>query len=353
VGGWAGYGFGDTHWKYGAFTEAYFDRAKQFVLRASYTDDISDPGRIHLSRELDKYYLNYYLLERVDRIKTASLSVRKRLGYWNAELAARQQQIMPLYQYALTYKGQSLTNFTANEGTLTLRYAYAERTAPMFGYYTSLGSRYPIWYGKITTGSLGSPQDAAVQIPYTQVVAAVVWLKHINRLGLEHIFVEGGKSWSDGTLPLSKLFAGSGFAYGGVGGFNSSIYTFGGMMTMFPYQYYSDQFVNVIYRHDFDWKLYKLNFKKTSYSSAPNICLQYGMLYGTMAHPELQNFASFSIPDHTYNEAGLILNNLLRYIYFDLCYITFNAGYFYHITPIDFKHADNNGRITFGAAIEF
>src|SRR6185437_14427389 len=41
VGGWAGYGFGDVHWKYGAFAEVYADKYREFVFRAGYTDDIN------------------------------------------------------------------------------------------------------------------------------------------------------------------------------------------------------------------------------------------------------------------------------------------------------------------------
>ena len=346
VGGWAGYGFNDEHWKYGGFAEFYADRNHEFVFRAGYTDDINDPGRIHINNDVDKNYLNAYILQRVDETKTTALSVKKKLGYWTMELAGRQQQINPKYQYALAYDGANYKNFTANEASLSFRYAYAERTAPYFGYYYSIGSKYPIWYGKITSGSISG--GAGMQLPYTQAVTAVLWHKHINRIGFEHFLLEGGKSWSNSALPLSKLFAGNGYNYDT----NSitSFYTFGGLLTMLPYQYYTDQFASFTYRHDFDWKLYKFQIPGTQYSSAPNICLQYNVLYGTLSHPEAQQYVNFSVPSTGYHEAGVLLNNLVRVVYFNVYYLTLNVGYFYHFTQV--ANISDNSRVVVGVGFE-
>jgi len=342
VGGWAGYGFGDAHWKYGAFAEAYADKYKEFVIRVAYDNDLRDPGRINLNRDLDKNYLKSYLMSRVDNIESFRVSVRKRLGYWNVELIGNQEHIMPKYDYGLLYEGKSYGQFNAQEAILNLRYAFAERRAPVFGYYNSLGSKYPIWYGRVTMGNLTSGN---MQTSYTQAVSGVLWNKHVNRLGYEHFLIEGGKSWSDNPLPISKLFAGNGYSYDS----RSSLYGFGGLLTMTPYAYYSDQFVTVSFRHDFDWKLYKLEKTDGQVSSAPNICLGYNMLYGTLSHPEVHTKVAFGVPDNAYHETGLMLNNLVRIKYFDLYYLTFNVGYYYHITPsFDFK----NGRIVYGLGVE-
>ncbi len=346
VGGWGGYGFGDLRWKYGAFAEIYADKYREFVIRWAYSNDINDPGRIRMNNELDKNYLNSYLLQRVDNTKTYSISVKKKFGYLGAELTGRRQLITPLYQYALLGHGIDHGTFNADEGTLTLRYAYAERTAPFFGSYYSLGSKYPVWYAKLTYGNLTSNVD--LQTPYLQAITAVAWHKHINRIGYEHILAEAGKSWSNEPLPLGKLFAGNGYNYNSTSAL--SIYTFGGIMTMLPYECYTDQFVSLIYRHDFDWKLYKVQIPATKFSSAPNICLQYNMLYGTLAHPEAQQYVYFTVPTHGYHEAGLLLNNLLRLRYGNVYYLTVNYGYFYHITPS--FDASKNGRMVLGLGVE-
>jgi len=349
AGGWAGYGFGDLKWKYGGFLEAYGDKHKEFVFRIGYTDDINDPGRVRLNHDLDKNYLNSYLLTRVDEMKTTYVSVKKKFGYWSTELSARQQQIVPQYQYALETGGNEYSQFKASEASLSLRYAYAERTAPLFNYYYTLGSLYPMWYAKITSGML---QTGNMQTPYTQVLSAVAWRKHINRIGNEHILFEGGKSWSNNPLPLSKLFAGSGNKFDVSGSIQSSVYSFGGLMTAYPYQFYSDQFLFFLYRHDFDWKLYKLENKEMILSSAPNLCVQYNMLYGTLNNPGAQKYVNFSVPDKAYNEAGLLLNNLVRVRYYDLYYLTLNIGYFYHIIPYPIFDGRQNGRLVYGAGFD-
>jgi len=343
LGGWAGYGFKDAHWKYGVFGELYADKEKSFVFKAYYNNDINDPGRIHIDPDLDKNYLSTYLLQRVDHTKTYGLDIRKKLGYWNVTVSGKEQQITPLYPYTFVADGIGHASYQAAEVSLGLRYAFAERYAPYFGHYYSVGTRFPVFYMKAIAGQLW---DGPLNTPYTQLLGAGLWHKHINRIGFEHMLLEGGRSWSDGPLPLSKLFAGSGFRY------NSplSLYTFGGIMTMTPYEYYSDRFGMFIYRHDFDWKLYCVNFDGSSFSSAPFISLQYGVLYGKLANVRAQQGVAFSVPDNGYHEAGAMLTDLIRINYLDLYYFTINAGYFYHIAP---GSTGDNGKFVIGAGVAF
>ncbi len=342
LGGWCGYGFSDKAWKYGVFAEAYADPYKEFVFRVAYDNDIVDPGRVLLNRELDKTGVSMFLLNRVDSVVSYSASVKKRFGYWSAELGGRQEYIAAKYGYLFDYNGAQNSRFKAKEVSLNLRYAYAEHTAPVFGHYQSLGSKYPIWYGRITSGNIES-NDGNYQSSYTQALSAVVYHKHINRIGLENLELEGGKVWSDKTLPLSKLFAGNGFRYE-----NVAFYTFGGMMTFFPYDYYSDQFINFIFLHDFDWKLYTIKTPDLKFSSAPSISIGYSMLYGSLANSQAQ-IVNISIADNAYHEAGLMLNNILR-INDRFYYSGVNIGYFYHLVPgSDFA---KNGHIVIGAGIE-
>jgi len=190
LGGWFGYGFGDKQWKYGGFAEIYADRYKEFMFRFAYSNDLRDPGRVSLNHDLDKNYLKMYLMTRVDNIVSYSGSVKKRFGYWTAQLEGRQEQITPRYTYAFSYENNNYSSFIAKEASLNLRYAYAERSAPAFGVYYKTGTKYPVWYGKITTGMLDYGPE---QTKYTQVISAVLWHKHINRLGFEHVMIEGGK----------------------------------------------------------------------------------------------------------------------------------------------------------------
>jgi len=346
VGGWGGYGFGDKAWKYGAFAEVYADKYRETVIRLSWDDDLSDPGRIQLGGSIDKGYLRQYLMQRVDNIRTAQISLRKRLGWWKAEVAAAQQEITPRYTYALAMDGIPYSSFTARQASLKIRYAPGEKTAPFFGSYYSMPGRYPVIYAKATGGELTAGHAS---IPYMQAIVAATWQVHINRLGMERMMIEAGRSWSDAPLPLSRLFAGNGFKYDAK---TLSLYAFGGLMTMYPYDYYTDQFVQFIYRHDFDRKLFHLAHKEVPISSAPSVGLQYGMLYGTLAHREAHSGITPGVPDGDgYHEAGLLLNNLIRLQSGSMYYYSLNAGYFYHFNGE--VNMEQNGKFVIGASVEF
>ena len=256
VGAWAGYGFKDKAWKYGGFTELYTDRFKEGIFRISYDNDIREPGLISIDHDLDKGYLRILLLQRIDNVKTVAASMREKFNYLTAKVTVRQEDATPLYNYTLLHDGQLYSNYRAREVSLNLRYAFAERTALAFDRYVSIGTKYPILYGVVTRGQI---QDIGQSIPYTQALAAVTWTKHLNRIGTERFLVMGGGSWSNEPLPLGKLFAANGFEIDG-----TALYAFGGMLTMRPYDYYSERFVNTYWLHSFDWKLYRLLSKTGS-----------------------------------------------------------------------------------------
>ncbi|MEI8280308.1 MAG: DUF5686 family protein [Bacteroidota bacterium] len=347
IGGWGRYGFGDYQWKYGAFAEAYLDRYKEFVAKIAYDNDVHEPGRLQVNRELDKgdNYLRSLVINRVDHVESYTASIKKRFGYWNIELIGRQENITPKYNYTLKYDGVNYTQFTANELTLNLRYLFAERTAPIFGKYVPLGSKYPVVYGRLIEGVLKSSD---MQINYTQALAAMSWQKHLNRIGIEKFLIQVGKSWSGKPLPLSKLFAGNGMAFD-----NSyfGYYAFGNLMTALPYQFYTDQYLLASWKHDFDWKFYSIKFLKGQYSSSPFMSLVHNMLIGTMDHMDVHRNIAFAVPDNAYHESGIMLNNIIGLKYFNVAYLNFGAGIFYHWTSdLD---VNKNGRVAIGMNFEF
>jgi hypothetical protein len=344
IGGWGRYGFSDTKWKYGAFAEWYMDRYKEGTIRIAYDNDVHEPGRLQITRELDKNPIRTFIVSRVDHVEAFSVDIKKKMGYWVPELSFSQEVITPNYNYALSADGKNYTSFNTNEVAIGTRYQFAERTAPVMGKYVSLGSAYPIVYARATQGVLN---NHSLQINYTQLQAAISWKTHINRIGVENFLLQGGASYSDKTLPLSKLFAGNGMSFK-----NSyfGYYGFGYIMTALPYQFYSDRFVIASWKHDFDWRLYSVHFFKNNYNSSPFFSIAHNVLYGTLQHPELQQLVSFSVPDNAYHESGVMLNSLLRIRYFNVAYLTLGAGFFYHWTPT--FDADRNGRFIISSNFE-
>ncbi len=351
VGCWFGYGTQDHKMKYGGFGELFFDKNHEFSLGFEYSKDYEDPGRVKINKEIDADYLNYLLLSRVDEVTGYTVKLKKKLGYLSLEINYKNNTIEPRYTYNFMQGSGSHTNFTDVSYGLKLRYAYAERTYPYFGRYYSNGSKYPIIFGDVTYGNISSSGWSS---NYIKALAGIFAEKHFNRLGKEKILIKAGKIWSEKeTLPLSKLFAGTGYngSQKSVGETSSNLYLFGGLMTMRPYDFYSDAFIGGTFNHQFDWKLYNVELVSHKFSSAPSIGLQYGWLSGTLTNPESQNGVVFSTPFKTYQEGGIILNNLVKLNYFNVLYLTLNCGYFTQIT--ENMNGKLNSSVTFGISAEF
>lgn len=332
IGAWAGYGTKDKAWKYGAFSEAYAGRYKETVFRLQYEDDLRDPGRVSIHPDIDRAYLRTFLLQRVDRVESYQASLRFKTGYLQTEFAARQEDITPKYSYLFAGDGGAAARFNAREGILSLRYAFGEKSAPAFGKYFASGTRYPVVYSKVTGGELGT-DGVSKSVQYAQALAAISWEGAVNRLGHERVMITAGQSWSDAPLPLSKLFAGRGFRG------NNAFYVFGGLLTMRPYEYYSDRFATLHLRHDFGWKFYHHP------KSTPSLGLAYNGMIGTMQDRGRHTGVDFAVPDNAYHEGGVLLNDILRAKYFGVAYFTLNAGYFYHLVPGPFSHEKNGAAV--------
>ena len=339
IGGWAGYGLGDKAWKYGAFAEYYADQYKEFIIRGSYYNDLKDPGRLQINKELDKNYLRMFLITRADKIEGWNASIEKKFGYLTATLSGRKENIQPLYSYQFNYKNAGFTSFNVLEANLNLRFAFGETTAPVFGKYYSTGTKYPVFYANVSRGVIRN-----LQLNFTQIVAAISWQKNINRFGKERFLLIGGTTTNGQTLPLSKSFAANGFLND-----DRSVYVFGGMQTIRPYDYYMDKFINLYWMHEISQPLF--NFKLTKLLSvSPKPAIGHNILLGTMSNPAVHKNVSFSVPDNAYHESGLMMNQLLRLRVFNFFYAGLTTGYFYHWTN---ELNSLNGKFVFGVNAEF
>ena len=339
AGGWAAYGTKDKQWKYGAFAEVYADRFKEFIIKVSYYNDLRDPGRLQIHKDIDNNTLRMFVIGRADKVKGWNISLMKKLGYLNLEVAAGREDIQPMYNYAFINRNKVYQSFSIQEASCNLRYAYGETSAPLLGKYYSNGSSYPVLYTRISIGKITN-----ANINYTQAIAAISWKKNINRIGKEQFLLSGGISFSSQPLPLSKLFAGNGFMAQG-----TSVYAFGAMETMLPYQFYSDRFINFYWLHQFNRSLFRVPVTEWL-AIAPKPAMAYNVLYGTLQHPSVHQNVVFSIPGKGYHEAALMLNNILRFKMFGLYDAALNVGYFHNI-PNRTAYS-NQGRFVYGIGVE-
>lgn len=337
LGGWAGYGFGDKQWKYGGFAEVYLDRYKDKTLRIGYDKDLLDPGRIRIDPDIDRNYLQRWAMSRADKIEDYYLSAKARMGYWTTTLEGHYQTITPQYDYRFYNNNEWITDFNVREVSLNLRYAHGERRVPVFQHYANAGTTNPVVYFKLTGGTIY--QGDRYSSNYLQALAAVKWTKHWAGLGNENFFLMAGGILNNEPLPLSKLFAGRGFRNKDL-----PLYSFGSFVTMRPYDVYTDRFVSLNWKHDFDWHLYNLGNV-----SRPYISLAHSFMIGSLADRQVQQGVDFSVPVKGYHESGILLNDLVKINYLNIAYLNLHAGYFYHWSSTgDLKE---NGKFILGVSM--
>lgn len=334
VGGWFGHGLKDEVLKYGGNLKVYPWGDKDNWLDFAYQNNYKSTGSINFHPDLDNRTLRQWLLSQVDQVEEYSFTAHKRLGYWEVELNGLQQQLTPRYTYSFTEPG-SAGVFDVKEGSVGLRFAFAEKRSPAFGFYFPEVSKYPIVYVRLSGGNISS---GTYETNYYRALAAITWSAHINRWGKDNFRIEGGyiKTTDDKGLMRSFLLAGNGYKMPG----RFQLYAWGGFMTMLPYQFFSDKYASLLYMHDFDKRLYKLDF------SNPYISLAHNILLGNLSKENMLANPGMQTPSTAYNESGIILNSILRYNFADLIYLNINLGAFYHWT--DSFDAEKNGRLALG-----
>ena len=107
--------------------------------------------------------------------------------------------------------------------------------------------------------------------------------------------------------------------------------------TMFPNEFFADQYVNLFFRHNFG----KLLFQSTKFK--PELLLVSSFAYGTMSQLENHRNFDFKTLDKGYLESGIQLNSLARikYIYNGV-YIGFGAGIYYRYGAYELPEMEDN-----------
>ena len=316
-GGWGGYGFRDKKWKYGFSATLYPKHTKEHWIRLSFQDDYKLPGRVNLHPELSSSLVRGWLFQQVDRSRELAFISNIRAGYWELKPTLSFQQLNPLH-YVFSFDGKTINRFETRQAGIGIRYAPLEKRYPFFDlYFSSDKNRLPVFYFSFNTGKV---EGTGYQAKYNSALAAVIYERRTNRWGKDYFRLESGLLETSGALPKSFLFAGNGFRRGA-----SSFYTWGGFLTMRPYDFYMDRYASLMYKHDFDYYFWDQAFSKPFPSIAHNL------LYGKLASRHSIANAGAVAPAEGYHETGMLLNQLLR---FDARFadMNLNAGYFYHWT---------------------
>ncbi len=341
AGGWLGYGFKDKVWKYGASVRIFPRGGKENWIELAYQDNYRSTGSVNFHDELTDNSLRQWILAQVDHVQEYGATLHWQAGYYEFEISPSLQKLEPLYAYNFTEPGTNDRIFDRREISAGLRYAYREMRTLAFGYYIPTHTKYPVLYLRLSGGEISS---GSYKTQYLRTLAAVTYDVHINRWGRDYYRAEGGiiHTIDDKALPRSYLLAGNGYRMSR----NYQLYSDAGLLTLYPYQYFSDKYITFLFRHDFDKALFKIgDFMKPTPGFAHN------MLYGSLNAINTTANPGTIAPSGGYHESGIILNKLLIYDLAHLAYLDINIGAFYHWAPAPFDWK-KYGRITLAASME-
>jgi hypothetical protein len=316
IGGWAGYGLKDHQWKGGGSVTVFTGHGRESWLMLGVEDAYRNPGEVRLHEDLSRRGLRNWLLGQPERIREISLSANLRAGYWELRPEIAQARIRPLVAAPFTIGGKQIPAFTTTEGAIGFRYAYGERRVPVFDDYIPEETKYPIAYVRLARGIV---RASGYENSYVKALAAVTYTFHGNRWGRDAYRLEGG--WvqpGSGPLPRSFLMAGNGVRLR-----NSHYYSPGGFVTMRPFDYYSDRYLSLLYRHDMDRFFWDRQWSKPFLGFAHNAVVGSVRTASLSANPGIRTYAG------SYQESGLLVNQVFRHN-FHVTDVYLNVGVFHH-----------------------
>ncbi len=330
LGGYYAYGFGDKAWKYGAKASIFFDEYEHHSLTLAYRQDIAVPAL--LDYQLSNNILTAQLFsEFIDQWEYKGATFNSRpIKYLSTSLSIGQHQIQPTYDYVFGEADRTsdpLQVFT--ELGVGLRYAFNEKFSRFLGYNIFETTRFPVVEINVTKG-LDNLWNG--QYDYTKLLFSLEHSFPTRLFGETHYRIEVGTI--NQPLPFNRLFAAPAF------GNNLSVQLLSNSFrTMEAYEFVSDQFIHFYFRQDFGSLLIKAK------RFQPKIALEHNLAFGTLQRPDLHQGIEIKRLEKGFFEAGLIINDLLRFNYLDLFYLGVGVSGFYRYGPYSFDSFKENKRV--------
>jgi len=319
VGGYAGYGFKDKAWKYGADASIFLWKRRELALNLFMQKDIVEMGgatffennRSLASSEIyrDVYV---YMFDHQQKYQ-ASISFRI-LKYFKANVFANHQQRFGSTLFNYTAKDGTTAfrdTFTYNEVGLQLKYVYKEAFLQTMHNKISLGSDYPLIYVNIIKGFSQTVFNQTSNFDYWKFDFKMDAKKTFKTIGTTQIQILAGKVI--GSIPYTMLYNNRG---SNANGFKvSAINSF---ETMGLNEFASDQFVALFLNHNIG------RFLKPRKKFNPEFELVHNMGIGSITNPQNIENVSVTSMQKGYIESGFRLLHILK-----LNYTTFGVGVFY------------------------
>ena len=313
VGGYFAYGLHDKQWKYGGDLGILLSKRRDIGINISYINDVVASGKTQfIERETSLLAANYeqIFFNRMDNIEKyqASLSFRA-LKYGKFNLFGNQQTriVNDDYQFVpnsdIIKDGQEKYDIT--EVGLDFRYAYKEEFFFDGIDKFSMGTKYPIVYGKVTAGTVSADNNSESYLKYD---AKLFDSFKVGAIGTSRISIEGGIA--NGNIPYTLLHNPD----GAFKQFNISVNE--GFETMRFNEFLANKYVNVFYGHKFR----PINISK---KIRPSIELVHNLTLGSLDKVDVHQNTAFKVADHGYFETGVRVHRLFKIQFTEIGFGTF------------------------------
>lgn len=327
VGGYFAYGLKDKQWKYGGDLGVLLSKRRDIGLNFSYVNDVVASGKTEFLEEETSLLATSYeqlFYNRMDNIEKyqASMSFRA-FKHATFNLFGNQQtrRVNDGYQFIpnsdITKTNEEQYNIT--EVGINVRYAYKEEFYFDGVDKFSMGTKYPIFYGKVTSGTVSADNNSENYLKYD----LKLWDSFkIGSIGNSRLSIEGGLV--DGNVPYTLLHNPD----GAFKQFNISVNE--GFETMRINEFLANQYVNIFYGHKF--KPFNISKK-----FRPSIELVHNLTFGTLDKKDVHQNVAFQVADKGYFETGIRIHRI-----FKLQFTEFGFGTFYRYGPYSLPNLADN-----------
>lgn len=306
LGAFLGYGVKDQTLKFGGNLNYEISKKHEMIIGYTYINDLKETGTFGL--DIDNTLLSYRKIIGYDFSNLVANKITlqfKTLKYLNCNIEFSQAKI------------NSINNFSFINSTFTaeFRYAFKEKLTDAFGKNLSLGSKYPVVYLYFTKGF----KDVFKSELNFEKIEFIVNQTFFNKnIGQTTLSINAG--YITKKTPSQLLFTGEGNLDRDS---NLNFFTKNKFQTMRPYEFISDNFVNLFLTQDFGCLLFKtLKFK-------PNVILYNNIGWGNLSKKNVVNNLFFKTKEKIFSEIGLHIDNIVKFKINNLGYLGLGVGTFY------------------------
>lgn len=328
IGGYVGYGIKDKQFKYGADLNFILNKKNETTLALIYSKDLREIGQQGLARPNDflGIDLRNFMASQMDFVNAYTVEFKSRINkFLTAKLNVSHQNIDPLYNSLLENQIDLYNPYNLTTINTQFRFAFFEKIIDNFFSQTNLGSKYPVILIDYTKGLNSNFQS---DFEFNKIELKLSHHFYTNRFGKTTYAIQAGII--DEALPTGLLFTGE-------GSFNKNYpYVINNhFQTMLPYEFISDRYIHLFFKHDIG----SLLFKSKSFS--PGFILHHNVGWGDLVNkPQFNN--GFNIKNKIFMESGVELTKLLKINYLDIGYLGLGAGVFYRHNPYQFEQMKDN-----------